>query len=385
MGVGVSGYGLHAVDEPVGGLAAPVAGNERPGDVGHAEPVENVSEPRAAQTEGRTEPARLGPEELLDGGRAALQFFARLLRSAEKKIRMGFGVIADGVSTSGEFLYQAGTLADKFANQEKSGVGVVRGQQIQKLRSDRGIGAVVEGQGQFPGCIGVGNDGAEKLRAGMRRAVGGHGRSAGQKSRRNNQPGIHRLYSATMRGAGFTEKGEAERTRLTKLGAGRRRDSQGKSNPRPRHRLRDWGTLQPSESLEEQAWEDAGARAGLSERTVEQLDKAFCRGGNRTHSLLACLQTKVPGVVCFRKFLDALLRTETLNPGEIKSIKAVARILIPAIAFALFFALGASSTFAQGRHPAYLHALSDLRHALALIYSAPMGGIYATRKRMPCR
>jgi len=54
-------------------------------------------------------------------------------------------------------------------------------------------------------------------------------------------------------------------------------------------------------------------------------------------------------------------------------MKAVARTLIPAMVFALFFAFGASSTFAQGRHPAYLHALSDLRTARAHL-QRPDGG-----------
>jgi hypothetical protein len=54
-------------------------------------------------------------------------------------------------------------------------------------------------------------------------------------------------------------------------------------------------------------------------------------------------------------------------------MKAVARLLIPAMVFALFFALGASNAFAQGRHPAYLHALTDLRHARAHL-ERPDGG-----------
>ena len=54
-------------------------------------------------------------------------------------------------------------------------------------------------------------------------------------------------------------------------------------------------------------------------------------------------------------------------------MKAVARILIPAMVFALFLALGAGSTSAQGQHPAYLHALSDLRTARAHLQH-PDGG-----------
>jgi len=54
-------------------------------------------------------------------------------------------------------------------------------------------------------------------------------------------------------------------------------------------------------------------------------------------------------------------------------MKAVARILVPALAFALLFALNAGSTLAQGRHPAYLRALTDLRAARAHL-QAPDGG-----------
>jgi hypothetical protein len=79
-------------------------------------------------------------------------------------------------------------------------------------------------------------------------------------------------------------------------------------------------------------------------------------------------------VVRIRQFMrGAPLRTEKLNPGEIKSMKAVARIVVPAGIFALFLALSAGSTFAQGRHPAYLHALSDLRAARAHL-QRPDGG-----------
>jgi hypothetical protein len=46
-------------------------------------------------------------------------------------------------------------------------------------------------------------------------------------------------------------------------------------------------------------------------------------------------------------------------------MRTVARFIVPAMVFALFLALCGSSTFAQGQHPAYLHALTDLRHARA--------------------
>jgi hypothetical protein len=48
-------------------------------------------------------------------------------------------------------------------------------------------------------------------------------------------------------------------------------------------------------------------------------------------------------------------------------MKFVARSFVPVFAFALFLALTPTHTFAQGSHPAYLHALSDLRAARSLL------------------
>ena len=47
------------------------------------------------------------------------------------------------------------------------------------------------------------------------------------------------------------------------------------------------------------------------------------------------------------------------------TMKSIARTMAVASFFALFLALGSGSAFAQGRHPAYLHALTDLRAARA--------------------
>ena len=46
-------------------------------------------------------------------------------------------------------------------------------------------------------------------------------------------------------------------------------------------------------------------------------------------------------------------------------MKFIARIIMPAVFFAFLLSLGAGSAAAQGKHPAYLHALSDLRAARA--------------------
>jgi hypothetical protein len=47
------------------------------------------------------------------------------------------------------------------------------------------------------------------------------------------------------------------------------------------------------------------------------------------------------------------------------TMKSIARFLVPALFLVLFFALGSGNVAAQGRHPAYLHALNDLRVARA--------------------
>ena len=46
-------------------------------------------------------------------------------------------------------------------------------------------------------------------------------------------------------------------------------------------------------------------------------------------------------------------------------MKCIARLTVVALFFALFLSFGSGNVFAQGRHPAYLHALSDLRAARA--------------------
>jgi tetratricopeptide (TPR) repeat protein len=47
------------------------------------------------------------------------------------------------------------------------------------------------------------------------------------------------------------------------------------------------------------------------------------------------------------------------------TMKPVAKSALPVLLFALFFALSPNLASAQNRHPAYLHALSDLRAARA--------------------
>src|SRR5271165_1831200 len=47
------------------------------------------------------------------------------------------------------------------------------------------------------------------------------------------------------------------------------------------------------------------------------------------------------------------------------SMKFIAKLAVSVLFFALLFTLAPNNADAQGRHPAYLHALTDLRHARA--------------------
>jgi hypothetical protein len=47
------------------------------------------------------------------------------------------------------------------------------------------------------------------------------------------------------------------------------------------------------------------------------------------------------------------------------TMKSLGRIMFVALFAALFLTLGSGNAFAQGQHPAYLHALTDLRAARA--------------------
>lgn len=61
-------------------------------------------------------------------------------------------------------------------------------------------------------------------------------------------------------------------------------------------------------------------------------------------------------------------------------MKYIARLFVPAFAFALFLALTPSGTVAQGSHPAYLHALSDLRAARSLLDRPDHGELHQEEK-----
>ena len=77
---------------------------------------------------------------------------------------MRLGVIADGVAACGDFFRERGKRADVAADQEESGLGVVAVAEIEDLRRDFGVGAVVEGDGDRGFIVEARDGGAEELR-----------------------------------------------------------------------------------------------------------------------------------------------------------------------------------------------------------------------------
>jgi hypothetical protein len=56
---------------------------------------------------------------------------------------------------------------------------------------------------------------------------------------------------------------------------------------------------------------------------------------------------------------------QNISQGDFMTMKFIARTAYVALFLALFLMLGSAQASAQGKHPAYLHALTDLRAARA--------------------
>jgi hypothetical protein len=62
-------------------------------------------------------------------------------------------------------------------------------------------------------------------------------------------------------------------------------------------------------------------------------------------------------------------------------MKSISRFVLPAMFFAFVLALACGNAAAQGKHPAYLHALTDLRHARAHLQRSDGGALREEEKR----
>jgi hypothetical protein len=117
----------------------------------------------------------------------------RLFGTSEEEIWVSVGVIADDVATSGNFFYKTWTFADKFPHEEEGGIGVVTREEVQELRSDEGIGAVIESESEFAGRVRLMAGWAEELGASIDGSVGGEACDAECGDRGSDEKRIHRL------------------------------------------------------------------------------------------------------------------------------------------------------------------------------------------------
>ena len=69
----------------------------------------------------------------------------------EDQQRVGEGVVADGVAGFGDVASNVGALLHVASDQEKSGMNLVLGQDLQQTQSVRVVGAVVVGECDLPG------------------------------------------------------------------------------------------------------------------------------------------------------------------------------------------------------------------------------------------
>ena len=81
-------------------------------------------------------------------------------------------MVPDKVTGGEDLASELGAVANEVADEEECGADVVLGEQIEKLRRVRVVGAVVEGEGKLSG-VGAGDEGcAEDLGFGRDRSVG---------------------------------------------------------------------------------------------------------------------------------------------------------------------------------------------------------------------
>ena len=121
----------------------------------------------------------------------------RFFGATEKEIGMGVGVVSQDVSAGGDFFHEAGTFPDKFSHEEEGGLGAVASEEIEKLRSDGRIGAVIKGDRELACGSRLANGGTEKLRASIDGGVGGKSHSTEDDNWRGNEKRVHRQHFRT--------------------------------------------------------------------------------------------------------------------------------------------------------------------------------------------
>lgn len=114
---------------------------------------------------------------------------------APKKIRMRGAMVRDQVAAVGNLRKQCTALARKSSNHEESSRGLVAIEKLEQLRSNFGIGTIVEGDGQLARGICPPHRGAKQLGA---RIDGAVSRDGGRRHChwRGDEPWIHRAIVA---------------------------------------------------------------------------------------------------------------------------------------------------------------------------------------------
>ena len=151
-----------ALDHALGRLRLPVIAKPRPHHhAGEAEGAHHAIHLRSAKTKRRPHVfhgtlARLAAnrlrgrfhraERLLHGVFALPQFAANARAREKNHVRMRFGVVGKQMAARGDFANEIGTSLNKAAHQKKGGTRLVAVEQLEQIRRNARIGAVVEGQ-----------------------------------------------------------------------------------------------------------------------------------------------------------------------------------------------------------------------------------------------
>ena len=165
-----------AIDAAVdfgGGDGFPIADDEVPLDGGEAERTGDAEDSGAAGAVRGAEKGDGTAEGVFEDFVAGFELGADAGFGVAGEAGMGHGVVAEGVAGGGDGAGESGLGADVAADEEEGGADVVAGEEIEEVRGDGGVGAVVEGEGELGGKGWGDEGGAGKLGAGRKGGIGG--------------------------------------------------------------------------------------------------------------------------------------------------------------------------------------------------------------------
>ena len=166
-------FGDGALDRR-GGRGVPVVAGNVPHDGYETEFAGYAENGGAASAERRTEEVGGLAGCIFEGGTALREFQPDFCLTFESQQRMSEGVIADGVSGLNDGAGDFWALVDVAADQKKSCVDIVAGEDVEQAKSVWVVGAVVIGEGELARTLGQASEGFSIPLAGW-----GHGLVAG--------------------------------------------------------------------------------------------------------------------------------------------------------------------------------------------------------------